>query len=468
MSSKRKLTGLDPPPLQREDEEEEEEEDKDAAVTLSAGFVSFFELLDSEQYHDEEDEEYGDGEEDDDTDHHSTVTLSSAVNRMHIDVSSTAESEERDDDVNTRKHVPAHTLTAEMGRSAVVKLEDAPSRVPQIRPPVSVSVSASEIKAAISAQPPRFAPSVGEEHAVYFSQSEITDITRRVSALYTTLRHTQCQVQVHSISDTDLPVHGPNELKEPRIPLLSLRFIERELAVAFSPTRDSSSSPSSSADEDNVFGDEKAPPRQYSPCARGIKCVGITDKWASLYGVSSASPSSSSSSSLSETLQPFPGSILPALFYPEEMDNDNGHVAKSRHRPCFFCLIKEINEAWLMFAVNRLSLYSISFAPFQSFYNTHGTDEFSRAVLRMPGTHVFNGLVAPVLMYIQSKLRWDFDPARKQWRVNIDALKHPPSCSASTSSSLSSSPTSVRYQPGVVLDSTRSSAAVSSKKPLNS
>jgi len=438
--SKRKLESR-PPPLQCEDEDEE---DKGSSVTLHANFLSFFDLLDPDRNDDDED----DDEEEEEADSTSTITLTSAVNRMCIDMSV--------DDAEDTAPLPiptvdslmqAHTQTQTQASASVkVKTEEVPTILPRI--------SASDILRSIPsrrAQDQLHVPTAGHEHAVYFSKSEITDITRRVSNLYATLRHVQCQVQIHSVRETDVPVQGPDELKEPHLPLLPLKFIERELAVAISSSS-SSSSATYADDDDNVFSDEKAPPRQYSPCARGNQCVGLADQWAVLCSIGNSS-------------EAFTGSILPALFYPEEMDKDNGHVAKSRNRPCFFCLVKEINEAWIVFAVNRLSLYTLAAAPIQCFRNTHGPDEFNRSVLRMPGTHVFNGLVAPVLMYVHSKFLWDFDTANHRWRVNLDALKHPVSSSSSSSSSYSSD--AIHRQPGVVLDSTRPGPAATSKKPLN-
>lgn len=423
MSSKRKLDpsdllpSLHPPRLIGDDEEE----DKDTATLSAVDFRPFFSIFADEDEDDEDDE-------DNDEDRNSAITLSSAVGHMHIDVT--------DDDDSA---MPMAVKREE--EEVKVKLEsDVSSVLPSIRTRVP--------KAAVSfkkepKQQQYHTNSVGEEHPVFYSTAEITDITRRLSDLYTTLRHVQCQVQVHSLEETDVPI---DELKEPAIPILRLAFIERELCVAISSSHSSSSAVHSTLendDDDNVFSDVKAPPRQYSPCVRGNECVGLTDQWASLYAASADDPSA-----------PFRGAILPALFYPEEMDGDNGHVTKSRHRPCFFCLIKQIHEMWLVFAVNRLSLYNLATAPLQCFSNVHGDGEFNRSVLLKPGTHTFNGLVEPILMYVHSKILWDFDSDKNQWRVNIDALKHPKSA--------------VAREPGVVVGPSNPDAKISSKKPLNS
>ncbi len=413
MSSKRKLDAsallpsLHPPRLV----DELDEEDTDTAILSAVDFRPFFSI-----FADDDDDENDDDEED----RNSAITLSSAVGHMCIDVT--------DDDSTIVKQ-----------EEVKVKPEsDAPSIRPRV-PDATVSLK-KEPK-----QQQYYTNSVGEEHPVFYSTAEIIDITRRLSDLYTALRHVQCQVQVHSLEETDIPI---DELKEPAIPILRLAFIERELCVAISSS--SSTHSSSSAvhstienDDDNVFSDVKAPPRQYAPCVRGNECVGLTDQWASLCAASADDPSAS-----------FRGAILPALFYPEEMDGDNGHVAKSRHRPCFFCLIKQIHEMWLVFAVNRLSLYNLATAPLQCFSNVHGDGEFNRSVLLKPGTHAFNGLVEPILMYVHSKILWDFDADKKRWRVNIDALKHPKSA--------------VAREPGVVVGPSNPDAKISSKKPLNS
>lgn len=439
MSSKRKLdasellSSLHPPRLI----DELDEEDTDTATLSAVDFRPFFSIFADD-----------DDDEDDDEDRNSAITLSSAVGHMHIDVT--------DDDP-----VMPTIVKREEGEIKVKLESDSLSVLPSIssssRPRVPKSVSFKKEPK----QQQFYTNSVGEEHPVFYSTAEITDITRRLSDLYTTLRHVQCQVQVHSLEETDVPI---DELKEPSIPVLRLGFIERELCVAVhsSPSSTHSSSAHSSSthptsthsssvvhstienddDDDNVFSDVKAPPRQYAPCVRGNECVGLTDQWASLYA-------SADDASVS-----FRGAILPALFYPEEMDGDNGHVAKSRHRPCFFCLIKQIHEMWLVFAVNRLSLYNLTTAPLQCFSNVHGDGEFNRSVLLKPGTHTFNGLVEPILMYVHSKILWDFDSDKKQWRVNIDALKHPKSA--------------VAREPGVVVGPSNPDAKISSKKPLNS
>lgn len=411
MSSKRKLEASDllpsllPPRLAQEDP------DEDTATLHVSDFLPFFSMLVDED----------DDEDDDDEDRHSSVTLSSAVGRMHIDVT--------DDDTE------AHPVVK---KEEEVKVKLEPGVLPTIRPrAISSSIpKASSIKKE-QKQQQYHANEAGNEHPVYYSAAEITDITRRLSDLYGTLRHVRCQVRIHSLEETDVPIQGPDELEQPQIPVLQLSFIERELCVAFSPTRNDNDN-----DDDNVFSDVRSTPRRYAPCARGDQCVGITEQWASLHA------------STSDPSAPFQGAILPALFYPEELDNDNGHVARSRHRPCFFCLIKQIHEMWLVFAVNRLSVYNLAVAPLQCFSNVHGDGEFNRSVLLKPGTHSFNGLVQPILMYVHSKLLWDFDSNKKQWRVNIDALKHPKS--------------SVAREPGVTMGPSNPNANISSKKPLNS
>lgn len=456
MSSKRKLEASDllpslhPPRLVREDELD----DGDTATLYASGFLPFFSMLADDDDEDESDEE----------DRHSAVTLSSAIGHMHIDVT--------DDDNDNASVTGSPALVSvkikKEEEEHEIKVKPGPAILPTIRPRAAVGPSSSSSSALLLKKEPKpkqqhfHVNEAGDEHPVYFSTAEITDITRRLSDLYGTLRHVQCQVQIHSLEETDVPVQGPDELKEARIPVLQLSFIERELCVAFSPTRDVVVA---GEDDDNVFSDVRAAPRRYSPCARGDQCVGLTGQWASLYADPNinANPNANPNANaninaninVSDPLTtPFPGAILPALFYPEEMDHDNGHVAKSRHRPCFFCLIKQIHETWLVFAVNRLSAYNLAVAPIQCFSNVHGDGEFNRSVLLQPGTHKFNGLVKPILMYVHSKLVWDFDPGTRQWKVNIDALKHPKSA--------------VLREPGVVTGPSNPSAKISSKKPLNS
>lgn len=436
MSSKRKLEASDllpsllPPRLV--------EEDEDTATLHVSDFLPFFSMLVDD---DNDDDDNNDEEEEEDR--HSAVTLSSAVGRMHIDIT------DEDDGI---AEFEMHPLVKQE-EEVKVKLE--PGVLPTIRPRNDSSFMpnvVSSMPKAISSFIPKAAfikkeqkqqqqyhvNEAGNEHPVYYSAAEITDITRRLSDLYSVLRHVRCQVQIHSLDDADVLIQGPDELEKPRIPVLQLSFIERELCVAFSSTP----THIDNDDDDNVFSDVKTAPRRYSPCARGDQCVGLTDQWASLY------------SSADDPSTPFRGAILPALFFPEELDSDNGHVAKSRHRPCFFCLIKQIHEMWLMFAVNRLSMYTLNVAPLQCFSNVHGDGEFNRSVLLKPGTHAFNGLVEPILMYVHNKLLWDFDPTKKQWRVNIDALKHPKSA--------------VAKEPGVIMGPPNPNTKISSKKPLNS
>ena len=281
-------------------------------------------------------------------------------------------------------------------------------------------------------------------HPIFLAKDEIDALTRRVSTLYETLRHSRCQVQVHSLEELDLSVQGPQEHPEPRIPVLQFTFIERVLAVAHTPEDDTGvlDDNDNADDEDNVFSDSKPVARKYAPCVRGDRCVGVSDQWASLCGIS-VGPSSSG------VLRAFPGARLRALVYPEELGNDNEHLLKSRLRPCFFCILKEVHETWITFAVNRLSVYESTTAPIQCFGNAHGPDEFDRSLLLMPGTHAYNGLVQPILGYHHNRFIWDFDPYTRRWRVAMTTLK------------------SATSQSGVTMGSTRTMTKPTSKKPLN-
>ena len=137
-----------------------------------------------------------------------------------------------------------------------------------------------------------------------------------------------------------------------------------------------------------LYVDEK------NPCCRGKECIGVKGQLASLY----LQPGS---------VDPWPGAPLQAWQGPGT--------------PCVLCLVHQTHATMFLFMVNRLPLRASE--PFQPFY--HSDEYFHRGMLLRPDKSVFNGLVAPIMMFVQDKLVWDFDQVSQRWFVNIAAFKRP-------------------------------------------
>lgn len=129
------------------------------------------------------------------------------------------------------------------------------------------------------------------------------------------------------------------------------------------------------------------------PCCNEGKCKGIASKLDSVYW----SPQGSV----------FEGSVLSAY---------NGAGT-----PCLLCLLHQIHSTVFMFLVNRLPLRSQP--PFQVFFNSDV--DFHSEMLQKPDNTMFNGLVAPIMMFVHDKLVWDYDKEKQQWFVNISLFRKP-------------------------------------------
>lgn len=140
--------------------------------------------------------------------------------------------------------------------------------------------------------------------------------------------------------------------------------------------------------QDLLYADPSKP-----PCCNEGKCKGIASKLDSVYW----SPQGSV----------FEGSVLSAY---------NGAGT-----PCLLCLLHQIHSTVFMFLVNRLPLRSQP--PFQVFFNSDV--DFHSEMLQKPDNTMFNGLVAPIMMFIHDKLVWDYDKEKQQWFVNISLFRKP-------------------------------------------
>lgn len=140
--------------------------------------------------------------------------------------------------------------------------------------------------------------------------------------------------------------------------------------------------------QDLLYADPNKP-----PCCNEGKCRGVASKLDSVYW----SPQGSV----------FEGSVLSAY---------NGAGT-----PCLLCLLHQIHSTVFLFLVNRLPLRSQP--PFQVFFNSD--EDFHSEMLQKPDNTMFNGLVAPIMMFIHDKLVWDFDREKQQWFVNISLFRKP-------------------------------------------
>lgn len=140
--------------------------------------------------------------------------------------------------------------------------------------------------------------------------------------------------------------------------------------------------------QDLLYADPKKP-----ACCHEANCKGITSKLDSVYW----SPDGNV----------FEGSVLSAY---------NGPGT-----PCLLCLLHQTHHTVFLFLINRLPLRSLP--PFQLFFNTDL--DFHSEMLQKPDNAMFNGLVAPIMMFIHDKMMWDFDKAKQQWFVNIGLFRKP-------------------------------------------
>lgn len=192
--------------------------------------------------------------------------------------------------------------------------------------------------------------------------SELTLLQQRVRDMYKTVH--MCKLnRLHLV-----PVSQANEWKEEwttKLPCFSWQTMQ-----------------------DLLYVDPSKP-----PCCNEGKCKGIASKLDSVYW----SPQGSV----------FEGSVLSAY---------NGAGT-----PCLLCLLHQIHSTVFMFLVNRLPLRSQP--PFQVFFNSDV--DFHSEMLQKPDNTMFNGLVAPIMMFVHDKLVWDYDKEKQQWFVNISLFRKP-------------------------------------------
>lgn len=201
-----------------------------------------------------------------------------------------------------------------------------------------------------------------ERGQTHMPVSELTYVQTQLRGMYQTLR--LCRLQLHSVSQAQPP---KEDWGEKGLPHWTWQ-----------------------ATQDLLFADDSRP-----ACAHKNKCMGIEAQLSSVY----MHPESK--------IDLWPGKTLPAAFGPDT--------------PCALCLVHQTHAAMFLFLVNRIPLRGHE--PFQAFF--HSDEDFHPGMLLRPDNSAFNGLVAPVMMFVHDKLVWDFDTARRQWFVNISAYKRP-------------------------------------------
>lgn len=140
---------------------------------------------------------------------------------------------------------------------------------------------------------------------------------------------------------------------------------------------------------------------QAHPCSQGSYCVGVTGMLECQY--------------TEENGDLFTGRIIQAYPLP-------GQKMSEARGKCLLCIRRSLTRLIATFDASQADVFDPRLV-LQCFFNSNEMGEYQDHFLIFPGEDRYNGLVAPIAMYNQSKLCWMYDHSRELWYVDQSLYK---------------------------------------------